>query len=103
MKIWLDDERPAPEGWRHVKTFDEFRVAFETGPVEAVSFDNDLGWGQREGWEIANWLRDEVVAGRITAPISLRVHTANPAARPRIEATLREIRSLAPTAREVTR
>lgn len=94
MRIWLDDIRKAPDGWTHVKTFDQFRAAFETGPVEAVSFDNDLGWGQREGWEIANWLLREVQDGRMRAPAEMRCHSMNPVARSRIEATIRDIANL---------
>ena len=43
MKIWLDDIRPAPEGWIHVKTVDEAKSLLERGIVQAASLDHDLG------------------------------------------------------------
>lgn len=43
MKLWLDDMRPAPDGWTHVKTDAEARRWLERGVVETASFDHDLG------------------------------------------------------------
>lgn len=43
IDLWLDDVRPAPEGWVHVKTDAEARVLLEQGIVRAASLDHDLG------------------------------------------------------------
>jgi hypothetical protein len=43
MKLWLDDERPAPEGWTWVKTLEEAKQQLVTGQVEEASLDHDLG------------------------------------------------------------
>jgi hypothetical protein len=45
MKLWLDDVRPAPEGWTHVKTVAAAKAALLTGEVEVASLDHDLGLG----------------------------------------------------------
>lgn len=43
MKLWLDDIRPAPEGWFWVKTDGEAREMLLTGEVVEASLDHDLG------------------------------------------------------------
>ena len=45
MNLWLDDVRPAPEGWVHVKTIEVAKEMILTGEVEDCSIDNDLGTG----------------------------------------------------------
>lgn len=41
--LWLDDIRPAPEGWLHVRTVAEAQTVLSTGRVLAASLDHDLG------------------------------------------------------------
>ena len=53
--------RQVPGGYIGVRDFDEFKKvleeAFASGEkIEALDFDNDLGDGKMEGWEIAKWL-----------------------------------------------
>ena len=43
MKLWLDDERPAPVGWTWVKTTDEATAHLAAGGVAEASLDHDLG------------------------------------------------------------
>lgn len=43
MKLWLDDVRPAPPGWDHVKTVPDAKEALESGAVVKASLDHDLG------------------------------------------------------------
>jgi len=43
MFLWLDDIRPAPAGWVHVRTDAEARVYLEQGIVQLASLDHDLG------------------------------------------------------------
>lgn len=44
MKLWIDDVRPAPEGWTWVKSFDEAVETFQANAVSDASFDHDLGF-----------------------------------------------------------
>lgn len=44
MKLWLDDVRPAPEGWVHVRTAEEAREKLLAGGVVECSLDHDLGY-----------------------------------------------------------
>ena len=43
MKLWLDDERPAPEGWVLAKNLEEAKRLMATGEVSEASLDHDLG------------------------------------------------------------
>lgn len=43
IDLWLDDVRPAPIGWVHVKTDAEARPYFERKDVRFSSLDHDLG------------------------------------------------------------
>jgi hypothetical protein len=43
INLWLDDCRPAPEGWVWVKTVDEAKPYLERGEVQRASLDHDLG------------------------------------------------------------
>ncbi|HEY4489665.1 MAG TPA: cyclic-phosphate processing receiver domain-containing protein [Candidatus Paceibacterota bacterium] len=89
MKIFLDDQmnepkmpnRRVPEGFVGVRDFEEFRQVLEEAlasgeKIEALSFDNDLGDGKKEGWEIAKWLTE--VHPEIFEGIGeLKVHSEN--------------------------
>jgi hypothetical protein len=43
MKLWLDDARPAPQGWVHVKTVQDAQRLLASGKVTHASLDHDLG------------------------------------------------------------
>lgn len=81
MKIWLDDLRPTPDQtWTLVRTPKEAISLLESGEVQLISFDHDLGFdGEREmtGYEVLLWV-EEAVAVRGFKPPEMRVHSANP-------------------------
>lgn len=85
MKIWLDDTRPAPDG---------FGLSFKTawgminwmkenpGKASFVSLDHDLG-PQEEcgcGYNVVCFIEEQVVTHNIKPP-EYRVHSANPVGR----------------------
>jgi hypothetical protein len=52
MKVFLDDRRPAPDSsWTVVQTPEEAIALLETGQVEVISFDHDLGLIEDDGAE----------------------------------------------------
>lgn len=80
MKLFVDDERPAPDGWELVTDFreavrriDDCRVAGE--PFDGLSLDHDLG-GDDTTRPIIRYLCEEDYW-----PTVLRIHTANPVGR----------------------
>jgi hypothetical protein len=51
VKLWLDDVRPAPEGWYGVKSVEEAKAAFMTYPISEASLDHDLGYVADPNWD----------------------------------------------------
>lgn len=91
MRIYLDDERPTPPGWTRVYWPDEAIALLERGGVVEISLDHDLGDDQRgTGYDVVAWIEDAVVT-RGFVPPALHVHSANPAARKRMEAGIAAI------------
>lgn len=72
MKIWVDDLRPAPEGWVWAKTSKHAIGLLACGcPVEALSLDHDLG-GDDTSRAIVLWMCETG-----NWPVEVRVHSAN--------------------------
>lgn len=103
MKIWLDDVRPAPEGWIWCKNSQEFcsyenLLAFVNGEVEAISFDHDLGIESAgNGYQIACTLEELVYSERMyrrNLP-EFTIHSANPVGRRNIQRAIDNIYRLA--------
>jgi ribosomal protein S18 acetylase RimI-like enzyme len=95
MKIFLDDERPSPEGWTLVRWPDEVIALLQSGTVEELSLDHDLGDDERgTGYHVLLWI-EEAVATRGFRPPRIRVHSANSSARQKMEAAVGAIYRLA--------
>ena len=86
MKVWLDDRRPAPKGWRRAKTADEAIRLLDTDEVEIISFDHDLGTLET-GYTVAEYLEYSAASGTLER-VKWRVHSANPVGRKRIEVAM---------------
>lgn len=43
VKLWVDDHRPAPRGWRAVRSVAAAKVYLEQGLVTDISLDHDMG------------------------------------------------------------
>nr|WP_262694689.1 cyclic-phosphate processing receiver domain-containing protein [Kordiimonas aquimaris] len=85
MKIYLDDERKTPDGWHRSYWPDEVIELLKTQDVSVVSLDHDLGDDERgTGYDVISWIEEAVVM-RGYIPPEIRVHSANPAARQRME------------------
>lgn len=80
MKLWIDDIRPAPEGYVWIKSVHTAKLAIEfkerqKKPVELIDIDHDAGdfvsWGG-DYVKLLDWLEE---TGR-NYPI--RIHSMNP-------------------------
>lgn len=94
MKLFVDDERPAPGGWVLARTASEARKIVVPRWIvgrrlDAVSLDYDLGYDDETTMQILHWMRE-----RSAWPRELYVHTANEDAE---EVMLAFIRAFAPT------
>ena len=86
MKVFLDDVRDTPEGWVRVYWPEEAFRLLETGEVTEISLDHDLGDDLRgTGYDVVKWI-EEAVFIRGFRPPKITVHSANTAARVRMEA-----------------
>lgn len=92
MKIYLDDERAAPEGWIHARWPEEVTEFLETGRVTHLSLDHDLGNDKRgTGYDVLLWIEEKVITEGFTPPGYLAVHSANSSARKKMELAIESI------------
>jgi hypothetical protein len=101
LKVWLDDRRPPPphpEDWFWVRTPAEAIVLLETGSVMELSLDHDLGLfdGDREltGYDVVTWIERAVATEGFVPPETVRVHSGNASAAPKMERGIESIRRL---------
>lgn len=100
MKVFLDDERPTPDGWFRVYWPDEAIQVLKSGAVEEISLDHDLGDEARgTGYDVVLWI-EEAVALHGFKPPRIFVHSANSPASDKMRAGVLAITKLAST-REV--
>ena len=78
MKLWIDDVRPAPEGYFWCKTVGQARIAIEEAEclrvtIDLIDTDHDAGdYGPPDYIRLLDWLEE---TGR-NYPI--RIHSMNP-------------------------
>ena len=95
MKVFLDDERKTPTGWTRVFWPNEAIELLQTGHVEEISLDHDLGDDARgTGYDVVLWIEEEVALRGFTPPI-IHVHSANSSAREKMLAGVKSIMCLA--------
>lgn len=91
MRVFLDDERQAPPGWTLARTAEEAIALVESGWVEQLSLDHDLGMGLT-GYDvlvrIEKILFDERLDFRVP---EIFLHTSNPAGRDRMRLAIESI------------
>ena len=96
-KLWLDDERPAPEGWILCRTPAEFYEALVwDAPIEEASFDHDLGYfvGDREvtGYDILCVIEGLAAQNEWELiPKKMKIHSANSAGRKKMRLAIESI------------
>lgn len=84
MKLWIDDKRPMPDDYDiHVYTVEDAIQHISKGIISHVGFDNDLGEGLREGYELACWIEEQAYYGNINS-MTYSIQSDNSSARPRI-------------------
>ncbi len=100
MRIFLDDERQAPDGWVRAFWPSEVIALLKTDQVQELSLDHDLGDDDRgTGYDVIVWI-EEAVALRGFVPPRIRVHSANASARDKMIAGVAAIERLLASRRE---
>lgn len=96
MKVYLDDERNTPTGWVRAFWPEEVIILLETGHVEELSLDHDLGDDEHgTGYTVLLWLEEQVAVHGMKPP-RIVVHSANSSARLKMEAAIASIARFAP-------
>ena len=100
MKLYLDDEREAPEGWVRVRRPGEAIRLLKAGGVSELSLDHDLGNERRgTGYDVVLWIEKAVATSGFVPPM-MTVHSSNASARAQMEAGLDRIRMYMATRRD---
>ena len=94
IKICLDDERQAPDGWQHVKTATEAILLLQEQNCATISLDNDLGLPDEEGYDVLKFLEEKAFNDKDFKIPEIMIHTANPVARQKMKAGLENIQKL---------
>jgi hypothetical protein len=91
-KLFIDDERfPAEDGFVIARSVAEAQaLILKNGCPTYIAFDNDLGEGQPEGYDLAKWLVEMDMDGKVEIPndFSFYVHSQNSRAMENIPAYL---------------
>lgn len=94
IKVWLDDARPAPIGWKHVLWPQEAIELLQKGKVTYISLDHDLGDDRRgTGYDVLLWIEEAVVVHGFVAPV-MTVHSANVSAKQKMLSAINKIHQL---------
>lgn len=94
MRVFLDDERPTPEGWTRAYWPDEVIALLEAGNVVEISLDHDLGDDLRgTGNDVLLWIEEQVATTDFVPPI-MNVHSANSSASKKMKSAIRQIQLL---------
>lgn len=76
VNLYLDDCRPAPEGFILAKSVDECIKIMSVHNVDILSLDHDLGEGRPTGYNLVKWMITNAVY-----PERIVLHTSNPVGR----------------------
>lgn len=97
VKVFLDDERPTPDGWVRAFTAPEAIDLLKTGKVTQLSLDHDLGPEDAgTGYDVCLWVEEKIFSQEFCtekpfAPPVMSVHSANPVGRQRMEFAIQMI------------
>ena len=102
MKLFLDDERIAPDGWKQLRWPEEIIEILKSkaGHVTHISLDHDLGDNEaakkesrkeRTGYDVLLWLERQVYAQPSFPVPVLVVHSANSVAAGKMKLAIKSI------------
>lgn len=79
IKLWVDDKRPAPQGWIWVKTSDEAKGFIQVNhkDITYMSLDHDLAGDYWTGYDLLKWIAQN---GYMPTQ-RMNIHTMNPVGR----------------------
>ena len=90
IKLYVDDERPCPDGWVLARNYAEAFHHIDLRRVAVISLDHDLG-EDRTGYDIACYIEQLAHEDSSYKPPTIYVHSANPVGRQNIERVIAAI------------
>jgi hypothetical protein len=84
LKVWLDDVRPAPDGWVLAKNVQEAQAHLEAGEVTHLSLDHDLGGDGPDAYALCLWMAEN----NVWPTESIGIHSYNPVGRENMRAVI---------------
>jgi hypothetical protein len=96
MKVYLDDIRPAPNGWIRTYSVAETIELLKTSNVTHLSLDHDLGIESEvgTGYDVLLWIEKQVFTTNFNSP-DIVIHSDNPAAVTRMKLAVKRIGQIA--------
>ena len=91
MKLFVDDVRPAPDDWFLVTEIEPAITLLEAGIVTDLSLDHDLGEDKQTGYDLMNWIEEQVHTNEYFKLPEISFHTSNPAGRKNMVAAYKSI------------
>jgi hypothetical protein len=97
VRIWLDNERPAPRGWRRARTPQEAIDLLETGKATILSLDFDLKLKNDRGadWNgehVVRWIEEKQFRGEDVVLSQIQIHSTNVVGIPQLRRALEALR-----------
>lgn len=84
MKLWLDDIRPAPEGYKWVKTVNEAKThccrslnSNKELLIEEFDLDHDAGDYEQDYIELLKWLEEKTYTQNWVINSTFKIHSQN--------------------------
>jgi hypothetical protein len=94
LQVYLDDERPTPEGWIGCRWPEEVIELLKAGDVRIISLDHDLGNDAHgTGYDVLTWLENEVATTDFVPP-KIRIHSHNASAVQKMKLAAQSIKRL---------
>lgn len=96
MNLFLDDTRPAPDGYTLFETAEQLIMFLGTNwnKVKIISLDHDLGDDRMTGYDVIRFIEEELHTdgGPTYVPFEIYIHSANSVGHQNMERGLRAIR-----------
>ncbi len=91
VKLYVDDQRPPPEGWCLATSVDDAVAVLRQGTVTELSLDFDLGDARRgTGVHVLRWLERALEQGQVPLP-RLEAHSGSPVGRRRLQVLIDDL------------
>lgn len=94
IKLFLDDVRPAPEGWMLVTNVEDAKLVLMKYRVTHLSLDHDLGENVQSGYDLVKWIEERYFVQDIRPP-EMTIHSANPVGRQNMQRAINAMVRLA--------